>query len=293
MSKLFCNFAAAMKRSMKNHIMVYAALACFLLCGCQALEKKQQSGAAVELNGHYLYRSTLDSLTLGMNSEDSLRAAQQYIRQWAQDILLYDEAMSRTNPQIESMVEDYRRTLYAQAYEERLVDRRMSKNIMDSTVVALYQQMPERFKLDESIMKGMLVVVPSDAPNIPKLRQWMSAQSLDKIEKYAYQNASGYELFADQWKTTTEIMRLLPIERADLESKLKTENHIEMPDSTKIYLLQITEKYTRGEAMPVEYARSEIEKIILNARQVEFMRKERERLYNEAIQKRKIHFYEN
>lgn len=293
MSKLFCNFAAAMKRSMKNHIMVYAALACFLLCGCQALEKKQQSGAAVELNGHYLYRSTLDSLTLGMNSEDSLRAAQQYIRQWAQDILLYDEAMSRTNPQIESMVEDYRRTLYAQAYEERLVDRRMSKNIMDSTVVALYQQMPERFKLDESIMKGMLVVVPSDAPNIPKLRQWMSAQSLDKIEKYAYQNASGYELFADQWKTTTEIMRLLPIERADLESKLKAGNHIEMPDSTKIYLLQITEKYTRGEAMPVEYARSEIEKIILNARQVEFMRKERERLYNEAIQKRKIHFYEN
>lgn len=282
-----------MKRSMKNHLIVYAALACFLFCGCQALEKKQQSGAAVELNGHYLYRSTLDSLTLGMNSEDSLRAAQQYIRQWAQDILLYDEAMSRTNPQIESMVEDYRRTLYAQAYEERLVDRRMSKNIMDSTVVALYQQMPERFKLDESIMKGMLVVVPSDAPNIPKLRQWMSAQSLDKIEKYAYQNASGYELFADQWKTTTEIMRLLPIERADLESKLKTENHIEMPDSTKIYLLQITEKYTRGEAMPVEYARSEIEKIILNARQVEFMRKERERLYNEAIQKRKIHFYEN
>jgi hypothetical protein len=48
----------------------------------------------------------------------------------------------------------------------------------------------------------------------------------------------------------------------------------------------------RGEAMPVEYARPRIEQIILNARRVEFMRKERERLYNEAIQERKIHFYE-
>ena len=48
----------------------------------------------------------------------------------------------------------------------------------------------------------------------------------------------------------------------------------------------------RGEQMPMEYARPQIEKIILNARRVEFMRKERERLYNEAIQKRKIHFYE-
>ena len=281
-----------LKKCMKKTMILYAVLACFLLCGCQAFEKKQQSGAAVELNGHYLYRSTLDSLTLGMNSEDSLRAAQQFIRQWAQDILLYDEATSHANQQIETMVEDYRRTLYAQAYEERLVDRRMSKTIMDSTVNAFYQQMPERFKLDESIMKGMLVVVPSDAPNIPKLRQWMAAQSLDKIEKYVYQNASGYELFVEQWKTTTDIIRLLPVERAELEAKLKSSNHIEVTDSTKIYLLQITDKYMRGEAMPVEYARPEIEKIILNARQVEFMRKERERLYNEAIQERKIHFYE-
>ncbi len=277
---------------MKRTWIIVAALACLLLYGCQAFEKKQQSGAAVELNGHYLYRSTLDSLTLGMNSEDSLRAAQLFIRQWAQDILLYDATMSHTNAQIETMAEDYRRTLYAQAYEERLVESRMSKTITDSTVNALYQQMPERFKLDESIMKGMLVVVPSDAPNIQKLRQWMAAQSLDKLEKYVYQNASGYELFVDQWKTTTEIIRLVPIERADLESRLKGSNHIEVADSSKIYLLQITEKSMRGEAMPVEYARPQIEKIILNARRVEFMRKERERLYNEAIQKRKIHFYE-
>ena len=277
---------------MKRTWIIVAAMACFLLYGCQAFEKKQQSGAAVELNGHYLYRSTLDSLTLGMNSEDSLRAAQQYIRQWAQDILLYDATMSHTNAQIETMVEDYRRTLYAQAYEERLVDKRMSKTITDSTVLALYQQMPERFKLDESIMKGMLVVVPSDAPNIQKLRQWMAAQSLDKIEKYAYQNASGYELFTEQWKTTTEIIRLVPTERADLENRLKGTNHIEVADSSKIYLLQITDKNMRGEAMPVEYAHPQIEQIILNARRVEFMRKERERLYNEAIQERKIHFYE-
>lgn len=277
---------------MKRTWIIVAAMACFLLYGCQAFEKKQQSGAAVELNGRYLYRSTLDSLTLGMNSEDSLRVAQQYIRQWAQDILLYDATMSHTNAQIETMVEDYRRTLYAQAYEERLVDKRMSKTITDSTVLALYQQMPERFKLDESIMKGMLVVVPSDAPNIQKLRQWMAAQSLDKIEKYAYQNASGYELFTEQWKTTTEIIRLVPMERADLENRLKGTNHIEVADSSKIYLLQITDKNMRGEAMPVEYARPQIEQIILNARRVEFMRKERERLYNEAIQERKIHFYE-
>jgi hypothetical protein len=114
---------------------------------------------------------------------------------------------------------------------------------------------------------------------------------LDNIEKYAYQNANGYELFTDRWMTTTEMMQHMPIERADLENKLKTKNQIELTDSTTTYLLQITDKHMCGEQMPMDYARPEIEKIVLSERQVEFLQKERERLYNEAIQKKKVIFY--
>lgn len=276
-----------------------------LMSGCQVMEKKQQVGAAAELNGHYVYRSTLDSLTLGLQSEDSMRVAQQYIRQWAQDILLFGNATARTNEEIENMVADYRRTLYAQAYEDRLVERRMPKSIPDSAVQAIYAQMPDRFVLDESIVKGMLLVVPNDAPNLSKVKQWLlkvgterrektgKANVLDDIEKYVYQNASGYELFTDQWTRVTELTRQMPMERAELETKLKYGNRIEVADSTQTFILQVTEKHMKGEAMPIEYARPQIEKIVLNARRVEFLRDERERLYNKAIQDQKIHFYEN
>lgn len=280
-----------------------------LLCGCQALEKKQQVGAVAELNGHYLYRSTLDSLTLGLNSEDSLRVVQLFIRQWAQDILLYDNSTARTHREIEQMVSEYRRTLYAQAYEDRLVERRMPKSIPDSAVQALYDRMPDRFILDESIVKGVLLVVPNDAPNLSKVKQWLlkigterqerkerknskATNVLDDIEKYVYQNASGYELFTDQWTTVTALTRQMPVERADLETKLKYGNRIEISDSTQTFILQVTEKHMRGEKMPVEYARPQIEKIILNARRVEFLRKERERLYNDAVQEKKIKFFD-
>ena len=277
-----------------------------LLCGCQALEKKQQVGAVAELNGHYLYRSTLDSLTLGLNSEDSLRVVQLFIRQWAQDILLYDNSTARTHREIEQMVSEYRRTLYAQAYEDRLVERRMPKSIPDSAVQAIYDRMPDRFILDESIVKGVLLVVPNDAPNLSKVKQWLlkigterqekknskATNVLDDIEKYVYQNASGYELFTDQWTTVTALTRQMPVERADLETKLKYGNRIEISDSTQTFILQVTEKHMRGEKMPVEYARPQIEKIILNARRVEFLRKERERLYNDAVQEKKIKFFD-
>ena len=280
-----------------------------LLCGCQVMEKKQQVGAVAELNGQYLYRSTLDSLTLGLNSEDSLRVVQLFIRQWAQDILLYDNSTARTHQEIEQMVSEYRRTLYAQAYEDRLVERRMPKSIPDSAVQAIYDRMPDRFILDESIVKGVLLVVPNDAPNLSKVKQWLlkigterqerkerknskATNVLDDIEKYVYQNASGYELFTDQWTTVTALTRQMPVERADLETKLKNGNRIEISDSTQTFILQVTEKHMRGEKMPVEYARPQIEKIILNARRVEFLRKERERLYNDAVQEKKIKFFD-
>ena len=274
-----------------KHIGICFLSACFLLGGCQVLEKKQQAGAAVELNGHYLYRSTLDSLTLGLAVEDSARVALAFIRQWAQDILLLDEAMARPDDRIEQMAADYRRTLYAQAYEARLVAQRMPKTVADSTVERLYEQMQDRFKLDESIMKGVLVVVPVNAPKKEKLLGWLAKQELDALEKYVYQNARGYELFTDRWMTTTQMIAQMPIERSDIESKLKYTNRIEVTDADKTYILQITDKRMRGEAMPVEFARPEIEKIILNARQVEFLRKERERRYNEAVQGRKVNFF--
>ena len=118
---------------MKKTSIISLLLAGFLLVGCTALEKKQQAGAAVELNGHYLYRSTLDSLTAGLDSVSAERVKDQYIRQWAEDLLVFDQGerriSSRERTQIEQMVEEYRHSLYAQAHEHRLIERRMSKTI--------------------------------------------------------------------------------------------------------------------------------------------------------------------
>lgn len=258
---------------MKVRTIILSFLAGLLLGGCAAYDKKQQSGAAVDVNGHYLYRSTLDSLTLGLSSEDSMRIVQQYVSQWAKDILMYDAAKAHTNSTIETLVEDYRRTLYVHAYEEYLVDRRMPKTVTDSTVQQVYEQMPDRFRLDQSIVQGLLVVVPNDAQKMAKLRGWMEQMELDNIEKYAYQYASGYELFTDKWLTTTDLIAGMPVSRAELEAALKVKNQIEVSDTLKTYILQVTDKHLLGEKMPMDYARPEIEKIVLNARQVEFLQK--------------------
>ena len=268
---------------------------CAVLSGCQWFEQKRMTGVAVALNGQYLYQSTLDSLSFGLSSEDSARVVELYLKQWAKDILVYDKAKGAADKEIEALVEDYRRSLYVHAYEQELVERRMPKQVADSVVEQIYAAHPEKFELRESLAKGVLIVVPNGAPNMKKLREWLTdlnEENLENIEKFAYNYAVGYELFTDQWRTGQQLLLLMPFERDELNRLLRSKQQIELQDSLATYILQVTDKRMAGEPMPIEYARPEIEKAVLSQRRVRFLQEERERLYEEALRHKKIQFFE-
>lgn len=299
MSEFIRTFAGKGKRQMKKKE-IYTGI-CLLglllsMTACDALYRKHQVGAAVELDGQFLFYTTLDSLTRGLTAEDSASVASQYIRQWAKDILVYDEARDVADEQIEALVEDYRRSLYVHAYEQQLVARRMPVNVADTLVEQIYNTHIDRFILRESIVKGILLVVPNGAPNLPKLRRWMllkDEDDMENIEKYAYRYATGYELFTDQWLTAQQLLLYMPFEQDVLDAMLSRQTQIELQDSLSTFILQVTDKHMAGTPMPMDYARPEIEQLILSRRQVDFLRQERERLYDEAVKYKKIRFYEH
>ena len=282
---------------MKNKLLYISILfLCAVLSGCQWFEQKRMTGVAVALNGQYLYQSTLDSLSFGLSSEDSARVVEQYVKQWAKDILEYERAKGAADKAIEALVEDYRRSLYVHAYEQELVERRMPKQVADSVVELIYAAHPEKFELRESLAKGVLIVVPNGAPNMKKLRGWLTdlnEENLENIEKFAYNYAIGYELFTDQWRTAQQLLLSMPFERDELNRLLRSKQQIELQDSLSTYILQVTDKRMAGEPMPIEYACPEIEKAVLSQRRVQFLQEERERLYEDAIKYNKIVFFEN
>ena len=84
---------------------------------CTIFNRKHNAGIAVEVNGKYLEYSELDQLTMGLSPEDSATVADNYIKQWSTEVLLYDKARNKVDDKhIEALVEDYRRSLYAHAY---------------------------------------------------------------------------------------------------------------------------------------------------------------------------------
>jgi hypothetical protein len=61
-----------------------------------------------------------------------------------------------------------------------------------------------------------------------------------------------------------------------------------LEDSLSTYILQVTDKRLSGDYMPLDYARSEIEKVLLNQRRHDFLQAERDRRYDEAVKEGKV-----
>ena len=267
-----------------------------IMVGCTLFERQRKSGIVVECNGHSLTQVEIAALTNGLRSEDSARVAEAYIRQWAEDLLEYDAAKKVESKEIERMVEDYRRSLYVHEYEEHLIAQRMPKYVEDSLVRAFYATHSSRFVLDETIVKGMLLVVPLGAPNMDELKRQMAKpfddENLEQIEKYAYNYATGYELFLEEWKNSRQILLRMPLSDANLQKQLNQKRQIVMEDSVNTYLLQVTDVHMKGTEMPLDYARTKIEQILLNERRVEFLEQERDKLYHKALQQNKLIRYE-
>ena len=277
-------------------VLIFIVFAAFL-SACSQLEQKRHSGIVAEYNGKVITRAEIDLLTIGMTGEDSVRVAEHYVRQWAADLVEYDIAKDKANKEIEKLVDDYRRSLYIHEYEQRLIAQRMPQEVEDTLVNQFYQENISHFILSETVLKGILLVVPNGAPDMDQLRRRIveptSEENIEWIEKFAYKYATGYELFLDQWQTTSQIVLRMPFEMDDLNKRLKQKRQIEMQDSINTYILQVTDIYQDGANMPIDYARPEIEKIILRQRQVEFLSAEKQGLYDKAFKEGKIKRYEN
>ena len=267
-----------------------------LLVGCDRLDIKRLQGVVAECNGESLLATEIEALTLGLSAEDSAQVAEQYVHQWAINLLMKDVIRGNQNKEIERLVAEYRRSLYQHEWEQHLVARRMSQHVEDSVVLAYYEANKHHFVLRETILRGVLLVVPNGAPSMDQLKRYIvepqDEEHIEWVEKYAYQYAIGYELFLDEWKTANQILLRMPFEEDNLQKQLKQQRQITMQDSLNSYILQVVDVYVKGEQMPIDYARKEIEKIILSQRQVDFIESERENLYNNAIQSGKLKRYE-
>lgn len=251
----------------------------------------------VEIGTDVLYVEDIKQVVpLGLSEADSTLFAQQFIKNWAQDVLFYQNAIRNIpdTKDIDRLVENYRRSLIEHEYQRRLIEQKFSSETAEEDIERFYNDNERLFVLDESLLRGLFLKISNkshDLSDIRKLYTRQDDESFEEIEKYSIRNAARCEFFYDNWRTVAEIEVLLPPLEKPLETMLKDNGSFEFKDEEYIYLLNVSEFAPKGGIEPLDHARSRIRGLLINSNEVSYMRKIKEDLYDAAIEKNRIIFH--
>ena len=267
----------------------------FLLCAaCSEQHDHKGKTPLVELDGNFLYQEDLQSaLPARLSKDDSLLFAEHYIRNWVEDILLYEKAQSNIpdNGEIEKLVENYRKALIMHTYQQALIHQRLSNEISEGELTDYYEKNKELFRLERPLMQGLFIKVPLTAPELNKVRRWYKTPTQDAVEhleKYSLQNAVKYEYFYDKWVSVTDVLDMIPLKVEAPEEYVNKHRQVELKDTAYYYFLNVSDYRGVGEEKPYEFARSEVKDLLVNQKRVSFMEQVKNDLYQQAVSKKKI-----
>ena len=282
----------------RNALIWLAGIFFLPLISCTDKAPRSKGNALVSVGQHTLTAFEVKKLIpKTLSSQDSLMMAESYVKKWVKNALIYDLAnkhLEDEKEEIDRLVDAYRQSLMSHKYEEKLVEERLSAEISDKEISDYYEANKESFLLEEDIVKGLFLKVPSDAPGLSDLKKWCNSggdELIEKIEKYSLRNAVIYDYFYDRWMSGEEIAEKMPVKKSEFNRMLKTDKLIEVSDSAYCYLLKVKEVEFKGNRAPFDYASAQIKEILLSQRKSEFLRSFEEEIYNEAIRKGNVKFH--
>lgn len=273
-------------------------VAVLLLAGCTPSVDHKGKTPLVEVAGNFLYKEDLQAvMPIGLSQKDSTAFADEYIRNWAEDELLYQKAEGNIpdNVKIDERVAAFRKALVMHMYEEELVNQELGNTVSDEEVEAYYRQNSGMFRAGQPYIQGLFMKVPLTASQMSKVRGWYkrnTQDAIDNLSKYGIGNAVSYEYFYDRWIPLSDIAVKLPLKALDTDRDYLNRNrNVEVRDTAFCYFLHVENFLPEGEQLPLEYARSEIKEILINLKRVDFINRMKQDLYKEASEDNDIVYY--
>ncbi|MCQ2228504.1 MAG: hypothetical protein MJZ13_02015 [Bacteroidales bacterium] len=267
-----------------------------LLTACNINEKVETPIASVG-EAVFTRSELIAAFPSSISSVDSAIIADEIVRRWVNQQVMLQKAelnLSDEEIDIENAIEEYRRALIVERYQQKVVDQKFNPEISDADIERYYEQMKENFRLNEAIMKGVMGVIPKDAPEIrtfAKALQFQNDEDYATVEQYLFEFSKNYELALDKWVTVSSLKKFLPLEQQPDDRALQQKKLFEMSDDDNNYYLLVTDIKLADEPAPMEYIKDKIFTVLLNKKKIAFIKQMNADLYNEAMKNNKIKYY--
>lgn len=269
----------------------------FALSSCKEEILHKGKTPLVSVGKEFLYKEDVQRFcSANPPSGDSIEYVNRYINRWIEEALFYNVAL-RNVPvagEVEKLVESYKRSLILNLYQEGLVEQHLRPTISDEEVQEFYNNNIAMFELEEPIFKGLFLKVPVAAPKLNSLRKWYKSREIDdleKLDKYSITNNVVYESFQDAWERLAVIASKASLPVDELAQRLGRDKDIEFRDKEYVYFLSVDSFVNKGSHKPVELVEGEIRELVTNTLKAEFIKENKRNIYDEAIKRGAIEYY--
>lgn len=229
---------------------------------------------------------------------DSAALIMNYINKWARRELLYNKAESNLSPElmnkINQQLEETRHNLIVYEYQRMMMLEKMDTTITEIELKEYYDTNQNNFILPTNIVKALFLRIPSETPNIWKIRSLARSKNpndFQELESLCFQFAEKFDDFHDSWITPDRLSSELDGDNPITEGFLKSSNFYEKNNSTSISMIVINDYRLRNTVAPYEYVRDDIKKLIWNNRRIQFLQSLETGIYNEAQQNNRFKIF--
>jgi hypothetical protein len=260
-----------------------------VLLGCAGKDEVITEKPLARVMDRYIYISDIAGIIpTGLPAEDSTAIVRDFVEKWVRNQLILSKAelnLTDEEKDVEQQIDNYRTSLLIYAYEQSYLRQNLDTVVTDEEVEKYYKENQSNFILNESLLKGIFMKIPVNAPDIFKVRQWYRSDNpeyIKNLEGYCFKHASVYDHFNDGWVKMNEILPMIPAFYGNSESALLSRRYIETRDSAYFYFLSAKEVIASGTVSPLVIVKNDIQNIILNKRKIKLINELEAGIYTDA-----------
>jgi len=234
------------------------------------------------VNKTVLYYNDLPAYCQTGAGNDSSRLIASYVESWVRKQLLLQKAQSEIgpdDPEIQARVEEYTNFLIVQKYKEAYINELAALVPEEEELLDFYASETHNYESEEILYKGFFIKVPLNTPGVKNIREnIVNGTSEQEVKSFCVRYAKKYLLntwFSEQILHEESAFR-------GQEKSIARKTFLEKSDSEYLYLVYIADKVEKGNAIPLDYIKSDISNIIVRQKQLKAIKQLENKMYDEA-----------
>lgn len=265
----------------------------FTRCGNKSTPQIDREDMLIQIGDSILTKQYVENqIPKTISSADSAALFHAITKKWIQSILLQEVAARNISDMkhINELTEEYRNQLILNEYRKMMAENHSSQ-IEEQAITEYYEQNKDNFILNRPIIRGIYLKVPDDSRQLSNLRKWINSPSqnnIDKIESYGLKELMQYDYFIDQWIDWQNIVEQVPYRFGNANEFVKSHSNFETTHNGSTYFLYISDYILSGEVMPFEFAKPQIQEILINEDKNAYDNALINSIYNQAVKDKKI-----